>query len=172
MSHDWLTNWSSQYIYWEVEQKCLRSPHPTCQLWLPWKLKCVFLHFSLNIRLLVWFFSKEKNVFVLVGSQDSSDLMSPSKRSSQKYIIDGLTEKSSQITDPWERLFKILSVVGMRCEWQMDKGRRWEIFTFPGIPSQGGFIFLVLKQMSWRRTLTWGTLSVNSGQLFFQDCVM
>uniref|UniRef100_A0A8V0XU03 Integrator complex subunit 10 n=1 Tax=Gallus gallus TaxID=9031 RepID=A0A8V0XU03_CHICK len=58
------------------------------------------------------------------GSQDSSDLMSPSKRSSQKYIIDGLTEKSSQITDPWERLFKILSVVGMRCEWQMDKGRR------------------------------------------------
>ncbi|OXB54460.1 hypothetical protein ASZ78_016499 [Callipepla squamata] len=58
------------------------------------------------------------------GSQDSSDLMSPSKRSSQKYVIDGLTEKSSQITDPWERLFKILSVVGMRCEWQMDKGRR------------------------------------------------
>ncbi|XP_039919930.1 integrator complex subunit 10 isoform X3 [Hirundo rustica] len=58
------------------------------------------------------------------GSQDSSDIMSPSKRSSQKYVIDGLTEKSSQITDPWDRLFKILSVVGMRCEWQMDKGRR------------------------------------------------
>ncbi|XP_061211220.1 integrator complex subunit 10 isoform X5 [Neopsephotus bourkii] len=58
------------------------------------------------------------------GSQDSSDIMSPSKRSSQKYVIDGLTEKSSQVTDPWERLFKILSVVGMRCEWQMDKGRR------------------------------------------------
>ncbi|KAM4900485.1 integrator complex subunit 10 isoform 3-T3 [Sylvia borin] len=58
------------------------------------------------------------------GSQDSSDIMSPTKRSSQKYVIDGLTEKSSQITDPWERLFKILSVVGMRCEWQMDKGRR------------------------------------------------
>ncbi|KAM4900488.1 integrator complex subunit 10 isoform 6-T6 [Sylvia borin] len=60
----------------------------------------------------------------LFGSQDSSDIMSPTKRSSQKYVIDGLTEKSSQITDPWERLFKILSVVGMRCEWQMDKGRR------------------------------------------------
>ncbi|XP_074849962.1 integrator complex subunit 10 isoform X5 [Carettochelys insculpta] len=58
------------------------------------------------------------------GSQDTADLMSPSKRSSQKYIIEGLTEKSSQITDPWERLFKILSVVGMRCEWQMEKGRR------------------------------------------------
>ncbi|XP_006268532.2 integrator complex subunit 10 isoform X6 [Alligator mississippiensis] len=58
------------------------------------------------------------------GSQDSSDLMSPSKRNSQKYIIEGLTEKSSQITDPWERLFKILSIVGMRCEWQMEKGRR------------------------------------------------
>ncbi|XP_030050414.1 integrator complex subunit 10 isoform X2 [Microcaecilia unicolor] len=58
------------------------------------------------------------------GSQDTSDLMSPSKRSSQKYIIEGLTEKSSQIVDPWDRLFKILSVVGMRCEWQMDKGTR------------------------------------------------
>uniref|UniRef100_A0A673T2B8 Integrator complex subunit 10 n=2 Tax=Suricata suricatta TaxID=37032 RepID=A0A673T2B8_SURSU len=58
------------------------------------------------------------------GTQESSDLMSPSKRSSQKYIIEGLTEKSSQIVDPWERLFKILNVVGMRCEWQMDKGRR------------------------------------------------
>lgn len=58
------------------------------------------------------------------GVQETSDLMSPSKRSSQKYIIEGLTEKSSQIVDPWERLFKILNVVGMRCEWQMDKGRR------------------------------------------------
>nr|XP_020039178.1 integrator complex subunit 10 isoform X7 [Castor canadensis] len=58
------------------------------------------------------------------GAQDTSDLMSPSKRSSQKYIKEGLTEKSSQIVDPWERLFKILNVVGMRCEWQMDKGRR------------------------------------------------
>lgn len=64
------------------------------------------------------------NVLLFLGSQDSSDIMSPSKRSSQKYVIDGLTEKSSQITDPWDRLFKILSVVGMRCEWQMDKGRR------------------------------------------------
>ncbi|GAB1293208.1 Integrator complex subunit 10 [Apodemus speciosus] len=58
------------------------------------------------------------------GAQDTSDLMSPSKRSSQKYIIEGLTEKSSHIVDPWERLFKILNVVGMRCEWQVDKGRR------------------------------------------------
>uniref|UniRef100_A0A8C6AK77 Integrator complex subunit 10 n=1 Tax=Monodon monoceros TaxID=40151 RepID=A0A8C6AK77_MONMO len=58
------------------------------------------------------------------GTQETSDLMSPSKRSSQKYIIEGLTEKSSQIVDPWERLFKILNVVGMRCDWQMDKGRR------------------------------------------------
>ncbi|XP_018432361.1 PREDICTED: integrator complex subunit 10 isoform X2 [Nanorana parkeri] len=58
------------------------------------------------------------------GTQDSSDLLSPTKRSSQKYIIEGLTEKSSQILDPWDRLFKILSVVGMRCEWQMDKGTR------------------------------------------------
>ncbi|XP_063311876.1 integrator complex subunit 10 isoform X1 [Pelobates fuscus] len=57
-------------------------------------------------------------------TQEASDLLSPTKRNSQKYIIEGLTEKSSQILDPWERLFKILSVVGMRCEWQMDKGTR------------------------------------------------
>ncbi|XP_028557557.2 integrator complex subunit 10 isoform X4 [Podarcis muralis] len=58
------------------------------------------------------------------GTQDTSDLVSPSKRSSQKYVIEGLTEKSSQIMDPWERVFKILSVVGVRCEWQMDMARR------------------------------------------------
>ncbi|CAI5789710.1 integrator complex subunit 10 isoform X2 [Podarcis lilfordi] len=58
------------------------------------------------------------------GTQDTSDLVSPSKRSSQKYVIEGLTEKSSQITDPWERVFKILSIVGVRCEWQMDMARR------------------------------------------------
>ncbi|XP_040827239.1 integrator complex subunit 10 isoform X7 [Ochotona curzoniae] len=39
------------------------------------------------------------------GTQDTSDLVSPSKRSSQKYVIEGLTEKSSQITDPWERSY-------------------------------------------------------------------
>ncbi|XP_053319329.1 integrator complex subunit 10 isoform X2 [Spea bombifrons] len=58
------------------------------------------------------------------GTQETADLLSPSKRSSQKYVIEGLSEKSSQILDSWERLFKILSVVGMRCEWQMDKGTR------------------------------------------------
>ncbi|XP_013923586.1 PREDICTED: integrator complex subunit 10 isoform X1 [Thamnophis sirtalis] len=58
------------------------------------------------------------------GTQDTSDLVSPNKRSAQKYIIEGLTEKSCQITDPWERIFKILSIVGVRCEWQMDVARR------------------------------------------------
>lgn len=160
------------YLVEKDRTKCLRCSHPTCQLWLPWKLKHVFLLFSLVIHLLVWFHSKEKNVFVFIGSQDSSDLMSPSKRSSQKYIIDGLTEKSSQITDPWERLFKILSVVGMRCEWQMDKGRRWEILTFPGIPFWGRLIFLILKQMSQRRTLTWGKICCKFSADFFQNCIM
>ncbi|XP_051783704.1 integrator complex subunit 10 isoform X3 [Erpetoichthys calabaricus] len=58
------------------------------------------------------------------GPQDSGNLKSPNKRSSQKYIIEGLTEKSSQILDPWERLLEILIMVGARCEWQMDKGKR------------------------------------------------
>lgn len=68
------------------------------------------------------------NFFLFLGTQDTSDLVSPSKRNSQKYIIEGLTEKSSQITDPWERVFKILSVVGVRCEWQMDMARRFDCF--------------------------------------------
>ncbi|XP_069781372.1 integrator complex subunit 10 isoform X3 [Narcine bancroftii] len=58
------------------------------------------------------------------GSQDNADLKSPTKRSTQKYIIEGLTEKSSMIMQPWDRLFEILSIVAMRCEWQMDKANR------------------------------------------------
>ncbi|XP_067849764.1 integrator complex subunit 10 isoform X2 [Heptranchias perlo] len=58
------------------------------------------------------------------GSQDTADIKSPTKRSTQKYIIEGLTEKSSLIVEPWERLFEILSIVAMRCEWQMDKANR------------------------------------------------
>nr|XP_015201443.1 PREDICTED: integrator complex subunit 10 isoform X1 [Lepisosteus oculatus] len=60
----------------------------------------------------------------LQGSQDGGSLKSPSARGSQRYVIEGLTEKSSQIVEPWERLLEILSVVGVRCEWQMDKGSR------------------------------------------------
>ncbi|XP_072440252.1 integrator complex subunit 10 isoform X1 [Chiloscyllium punctatum] len=58
------------------------------------------------------------------GSQDTADMKSPTKRSTQKYIIEGLTEKSSLIMEPWDRLFEIMSVVAMRCEWQMDKSNR------------------------------------------------
>ncbi|XP_078530492.1 integrator complex subunit 10 isoform X1 [Lissotriton helveticus] len=58
------------------------------------------------------------------GTQEVQDLLSPTKRCSQKYVIEGLSEKSSQIVDPWDRLLKILTVVGMRCEWQIDKSSR------------------------------------------------
>ncbi|GCB68034.1 hypothetical protein scyTo_0012221 [Scyliorhinus torazame] len=47
------------------------------------------------------------------GSQDTADIKSPTKRSTQKYIIEGLTEKSSLIMDPWDRLFEIMSIVAM-----------------------------------------------------------
>ncbi|XP_072295723.1 integrator complex subunit 10 isoform X1 [Eucyclogobius newberryi] len=58
------------------------------------------------------------------GTQDGS-LKSPSvSRGSQRYVIDGLSEKSSVVSEPWERLLDILSVVGARCEWQGDKGQR------------------------------------------------
>ncbi|KAM9849422.1 integrator complex subunit 10 [Aulostomus maculatus] len=59
------------------------------------------------------------------GSQEGGSLKSPSvSRSSQRYIIDGLSEKSSLVAEPWERLLDIVAVVGARCEWQGDKGQR------------------------------------------------
>uniref|UniRef100_A0A8C4E0U5 Integrator complex subunit 10 n=1 Tax=Dicentrarchus labrax TaxID=13489 RepID=A0A8C4E0U5_DICLA len=58
-------------------------------------------------------------------SQEGGSLKSPSvSRGSQRYVIDGLSEKSSVVAEPWERLLDILAVVGARCEWQGDKGQR------------------------------------------------
>ncbi|XP_023251854.1 integrator complex subunit 10 isoform X2 [Seriola lalandi dorsalis] len=59
------------------------------------------------------------------GSQEAGSLKSPNvSRGSQRYVIDGLSEKSSVVAEPWERLLDILAVVGARCEWQGDKGQR------------------------------------------------
>ncbi|XP_041846036.1 integrator complex subunit 10 isoform X1 [Melanotaenia boesemani] len=59
------------------------------------------------------------------GSQEGGTLKSPGvSRGSQRYVIDGLSEKSSLVAEPWERLLDILAVVGARCEWQGDKGQR------------------------------------------------
>ncbi|XP_058506607.1 integrator complex subunit 10 isoform X3 [Solea solea] len=59
------------------------------------------------------------------GSQEAGSLKSPTvSRGSQRYVIDGLSEKSSVVAEPWERLLDILTVVGARCEWQGDKGQR------------------------------------------------
>lgn len=58
------------------------------------------------------------------GSQDGT-LKSPGvSRGSQRFVIDGLSEKSSVVAEPWERLLDLLTVVGARCEWQGDKGQR------------------------------------------------
>ncbi|XP_063732951.1 integrator complex subunit 10 isoform X1 [Eleginops maclovinus] len=58
------------------------------------------------------------------GTQDGS-LKSPTvSRSSQRYVIEGLSEKSSVVAEPWERLLDIVAAVGARCEWQGDKGQR------------------------------------------------
>ncbi|KAJ8281328.1 hypothetical protein GJAV_G00066250 [Gymnothorax javanicus] len=61
----------------------------------------------------------------LQGTQEGVGLKSPSGlRGPQRRVIDGLTEKSSVVTEPWERLLDILAVVGARCEWQGDKTSR------------------------------------------------
>lgn len=59
------------------------------------------------------------------ASQEGGSLKSPSvSRGAQRYVIDGLSEKSSVVPEPWERLLDILAVAGARCEWQGDKGQR------------------------------------------------
>uniref|UniRef100_A0A667WGC5 Integrator complex subunit 10 n=1 Tax=Myripristis murdjan TaxID=586833 RepID=A0A667WGC5_9TELE len=59
------------------------------------------------------------------GKAEVGSLKSPGvSRGSQRYVIDGLSEKSSVVAEPWERLLDILAVVGARCEWQGDKGQR------------------------------------------------
>ncbi|XP_030224286.1 integrator complex subunit 10 isoform X1 [Gadus morhua] len=59
------------------------------------------------------------------GAPEVGSLKSPSgSRGPQRYVIEGLSEKSSMVTEPWERLLDILAVVGARCEWQGDKGQR------------------------------------------------
>ncbi|XP_028815738.1 integrator complex subunit 10 isoform X2 [Denticeps clupeoides] len=45
-------------------------------------------------------------------------------RGAQRLVIDGLSEKSSVVSEPWERLLDIVAVVGSRCEWQGDKSCR------------------------------------------------
>nr|XP_040028460.1 integrator complex subunit 10 isoform X4 [Gasterosteus aculeatus aculeatus] len=60
------------------------------------------------------------------GSQEGASLKSPAaSRGSQRHVIDGLSEKSSVVAEPWERLLDILAVVGARCEWQGDKGQSY-----------------------------------------------
>lgn len=58
-------------------------------------------------------------------SQEGPLKSSSVSRGTQRYVIDGLSEKSSVVSEPWERLLDILSVVGARCEWQGDKGQRY-----------------------------------------------
>ncbi|KAB5554202.1 hypothetical protein PHYPO_G00047460 [Pangasianodon hypophthalmus] len=60
----------------------------------------------------------------LQGPQEGGGLKSPGKGRGQRGVIDGLTEKSSLVAEPWERLLEIVGSVGLRCEWQGEKGTR------------------------------------------------
>ncbi|XP_076844514.1 integrator complex subunit 10 isoform X1 [Brachyhypopomus gauderio] len=60
----------------------------------------------------------------LQASQEVAGLKSPGLGRGQRYVIDGLSEKSSVVAEPWERLLEIVGVVGTRCEWQGEKGSR------------------------------------------------
>ncbi|XP_067314219.1 integrator complex subunit 10 isoform X2 [Pseudorasbora parva] len=58
------------------------------------------------------------------GSQEVGGLKSPGRGRGQRCVIDGLSEKSSVVTEPWERLLEMLAVVGSLCDWQGEKGSR------------------------------------------------
>uniref|UniRef100_A0A9J7YXU6 Integrator complex subunit 10 n=1 Tax=Cyprinus carpio carpio TaxID=630221 RepID=A0A9J7YXU6_CYPCA len=60
----------------------------------------------------------------LFGSQEVGGLKSPGRGRSQRYVIDGLSEKSSVVTEPWERLLEMVGVVGSLCDWQGEKANR------------------------------------------------
>ncbi|XP_052429846.1 integrator complex subunit 10 isoform X2 [Carassius gibelio] len=58
------------------------------------------------------------------GSQEVGGLKSPGRGRSQRYVIDGLSEKSSVVTEPWDRLLEMVGVVGSLCDWQGEKASR------------------------------------------------
>ncbi|XP_043089152.1 integrator complex subunit 10 isoform X3 [Puntigrus tetrazona] len=58
------------------------------------------------------------------SSQEVGGLKSPGRGRSQRYVIDGLSEKSSVVTEPWDRLLEMVGVVGSLCDWQGEKASR------------------------------------------------
>ncbi|XP_051514424.1 integrator complex subunit 10 isoform X2 [Myxocyprinus asiaticus] len=58
------------------------------------------------------------------ASQEVGGLKSPGRGRGQRHVIDGLSEKSSVVTEPWERLLEMVGVVGSLCDWQGEKGSR------------------------------------------------
>uniref|UniRef100_A0A9J7XUF2 Uncharacterized protein n=1 Tax=Cyprinus carpio carpio TaxID=630221 RepID=A0A9J7XUF2_CYPCA len=55
------------------------------------------------------------------GSQEVGGLKSPGRGRSQRYVIDRLSEKSSVVTEPWERLLEVVGVVSLLCDWQRER---------------------------------------------------
>lgn len=58
------------------------------------------------------------------GQMTASQEVGALKSRGQRYVIDGLSEKSSMVTEPWERLLEMVGVVGSLCDWQGEKGIR------------------------------------------------
>ncbi|XP_068069265.1 integrator complex subunit 10 isoform X2 [Danio rerio] len=58
------------------------------------------------------------------GSQEVGGLKSPGRGRGQRSVIDGLSEKASVVTEPWDRLLEMVGVVGSLCDWQGEKGSR------------------------------------------------
>uniref|UniRef100_A0A9J8AIQ5 Integrator complex subunit 10 n=1 Tax=Cyprinus carpio carpio TaxID=630221 RepID=A0A9J8AIQ5_CYPCA len=54
-------------------------------------------------------------------SQEVGGLKSPGRGRSQRYVIDRLSEKSSVVTEPWERLLEVVGVVSLLCDWQRER---------------------------------------------------
>uniref|UniRef100_A0A8C2HMN9 Integrator complex subunit 10 n=1 Tax=Cyprinus carpio TaxID=7962 RepID=A0A8C2HMN9_CYPCA len=93
---------------------------------LPVSLLYKYMHKAAENLFIVVVFLQLNYAYVsfLSSSQEVGGLKSPGRGRSQRYVIDGLSEKSSVVTEPWERLLEMVGVVGSLCDWQGEKANR------------------------------------------------
>lgn len=80
-----------------------------------------------NIVILICSCNNDNFIFygtIFLGPQEGGGLKSPGTGRGQRGVIDGLSDKSALVAEPWERLLEIVGSVGLRCEWQGEKGTR------------------------------------------------
>uniref|UniRef100_A0A9J8D9J9 Integrator complex subunit 10 n=1 Tax=Cyprinus carpio carpio TaxID=630221 RepID=A0A9J8D9J9_CYPCA len=103
------------------------------ELCLPVSLLFKYIHKSAEFYIcyVTWEPSADSQ---MQGSQEVGGLKSPGRGRSQRYVIDRLSEKSSVVTEPWERLLEVVGVVSLLCDWQRE--RKQADFAVPYLTSR------------------------------------